>query len=198
MTKSDIQQIYEEFHVPMHIRKHMAQVSKVAAQIANAYEKAGFTLDIDSIIKAALLHDALKVCTIKDFDPDNFPQEVTDEDKLKWTELREKYRGVSDAKVMCKLLTERGESKIAQIIKQHDFDCILEGFESLDAKIHYYADKRVKHDQIVSLKERLRDGRVRYPASQNDSKRITQIEDAVFELEKQLFKKINLEPQDIV
>jgi hypothetical protein len=60
-----------------------------------------------------------------------------------------------------------------------------------------YADKRVQHDRIVSLRERFADLKERYGKSQSSFERLDDLEKATFELEKKIFSILEIEPADL-
>ena len=67
---------------------------------------------------------------------------------------------------MKQILQNIHEPIIGKIIRKHNFICILDetpnGLNSWEEKLLYYADKRVRHDQLVSLQDRLNDLKKRY------------------------------------
>ena len=54
MTPSDIEQIYEEFHTPKHVRQHCLQVALVGEFLANALNEAGMEIDASRSASAIL------------------------------------------------------------------------------------------------------------------------------------------------
>lgn len=86
---------------------------------------------------------------------------------------------------------------LAEVISQHRLGVILEGtFKNWEEKIVYYADKRVNHDCIVSVRERLTLGKKRWkirPAEDRTELFIRKIKI----LEKEIFDKIKLKPSAI-
>lgn len=157
MNKQQIQDFYDEFHVPKHVIAHMETVWKVAKKILQEFEKKGFDLDHEIVKTAALLHDALRVSDFKDLNPKHFNQKVTATDMMKWMELRDKYGKIGHAKAISKILSERGHKKLGLLIEKHDFKRI-DDLKTWEEKILYYADKRAEGDRITKLKERLEKG----------------------------------------
>lgn len=194
MTSKDVLAIYESFHVPQHIRRHMVMVSAVATVIGEDLMRRGIQLDVHSLQLAALLHDALKIYTITDHKQDFFQHSVTAENLKIWAELKEKYGDQPDSHAMYELLTARNEAKIALMIKKHDFSSLTKAEMqpySLEENILYYADKRVKHDQVVSLEERIRDGNERYAKTKEQVAKSLLVEKELFKLERELFAKLS-------
>lgn len=124
--------------MPANIIKHMEVVWKIAEEIAQIQKDKGIKIDIKALKTASLLHDIFKT------------------DK----------RG-NHANLAYNYFMQKKKPNIASIILKHDFDCILaddpkERPTTIEEKILYYADKRVLHDKIVSIEERLEDGVKRY------------------------------------
>lgn len=193
MTEKNLQLLLEEFHVPAHIRAHMKKVAGIAVFIGKKLIKKGGSVDLKSLEQAALLHDMVKLCDFKELKPERFQTPYTEEDLSCWKKLIKEYHHVGHVHAAYEILKQRGEEKIATIIKKHRFSCLIDPNEnerpvSWEEKILYYADKRVKHDQIVTIKKRVEDGRKRYfpdgkvPA--NDEK----IYQAILSLEHELSK----------
>jgi hypothetical protein len=60
-----------------------------------------------------------------------------------------------------------------------------------------YADKRVRHDRIVSLSERFVDLKERYGKSQRSFERLNDLEKGTFELEEKIFSILEINPADL-
>jgi HD superfamily phosphohydrolase YqeK len=185
MNKEKIKGIYQEFKVPVHVRAHMKAVANVCRFICNGLSEKGIQTRDGEVIMAALLHDALRVCDMKNFEPKSFPQETNPEDLVLWQSLREKYQNKGHELAMADILRERGEDFIANLIEKHKFTLISE-LSTIEEKILYYADKRVNGDQIVSLKERFLEGGKRNYVADKNLSIIKECEDKVYQLEESL------------
>lgn len=174
MTEEKIKQLYQQYKTPLHVVKHCEKVAYVAGKIAEEYLKKGVNLDYESINFACLLHDVLKLV---DFDA-----------------------GMDHSRAAYHMLNEIGESFIAEIIKKHAFEGIVDDENqpfTLEQKIMTYADKRVLHENIVSLKERFEDGKIRYNPNNENEEWQQKVYEAYFQLEKQLFDPLPIKPEDI-
>jgi hypothetical protein len=60
-----------------------------------------------------------------------------------------------------------------------------------------YADKRVQHDRIVSLKERFVDLKERYGKKQSSFELLDDLEKATSELEVKIFSILEIHPGDL-
>lgn len=196
--------------MPRHVMRHCEGVANFALKLGKKLIAAGEKIDLDLLYQASMVHDLVRVVDFRHFRPEKFSGGFTQRDLEVWEALRKKYAGMHHADAGAKILEERGFIEIAQIVRAHRFTHIDAGFGSWEEKILYYADKRVKHDQIVTLEERLHDGRIRnahmihrteegVPASGDinclASLRLGLEESGilnrkVFELEKEIFEKI--------
>jgi uncharacterized protein len=122
--------LMEQYHMLPNIKAHSIVVARVAEIITSSLMGVGHELSMDRIIAGALLHDIGKTACL-----DN-----EDDHAAKGVEI---------------CLTHNLEP-LADIIGEH---VILQSYSSGDIytekEIVYYADKRVNHDQVVSLEERL-------------------------------------------
>lgn len=190
MTDEQIQVLINEFHVPMHVRRHCERVTEFALMLSKRFVAAGEKIDVELIKAAALLHDLVRVADFRTFNPEKFPDPVTNEDIEVWKKLREKYGHLHHAVAGAQILEERGYPAIANLIKKHRFLQIEDSFNSWEEKIVYYADKRVKHDKIVTLEERLNDGKIRNKPTLEIEKKFPETDEKVFALEREIFAKI--------
>lgn len=130
--------LWDKYQVPENIRKHSIAVTKVAIKIAKKLKNQGLALDSDLVYTACMLHDIAKAKCLH----------------------QDKKHTIEGARI----LKQEGYPKIAKIVAKHGLNVILEknGLDSVEAKIVYYADKRINHDKIVSLTERLKYIKDRY------------------------------------
>ena len=85
------------------------------------------------------------------------------------------------------LLRELGFASVGEIVKQHVILLDFDPKGSLEEReIINYADKRVMHDRIVSLEERVKDLIQRYGTTEEIRKRIRQNESLVIAIEKKI------------
>lgn len=188
MTDHEISNLIQEFHVPLHVRGHCEVVANFAIELAEKLIASGEKINLELLRSAALLHDLVRVVDFKKFDPAKFPDPVTQEDIECWKELRKKYAGMHHALAGAKILEERGFPEIAKLIEKHRYLQIIEGFNSWEEKILYYADKRTKHDKIVSLKERLEDGRKRNAPETIGTLGAKELDEKVYALEQEIMR----------
>ena len=153
-------ELMETYVMLPNIVRHCVQVMRVSRVIADNLRQ-GVTVNKELIIAAALLHDITKTRSL---------------------ETRERHDTSGG-----KLLRELGFARIAGIVEQH---VILEQFDPHGAieerEIVFYADKRVKHDTIVTVPERMQDLIRRYGKTEEVRTRILQGQNRALAVEEKL------------
>ena len=147
------------FHAAKHCRPFPTGHARIPGDSDNL--KNGVTVNRDLVIAAALLHDITKIRSLETREP------------------HDQSGG--------ELLRELGFTSVGEIVKQH---VILQDFnpqETLaEREITYYADKRVMHDRIVSLAERVEDLIQRYGITEEIKNRIRQNASMAYVIEKKI------------
>jgi uncharacterized protein len=158
--------------VPAHIMEHSRKVHRVALFLSQALNQRGEKLDLPLVEAASLLHDIAKM------DGDQASQ--------------------GHAEKGAALIQQLGYPQVAEIVRQHVvLDPAMGGREINEAAVVHYADKRVKHTQIVSLRERFRDLKERYGQSPEAVAWLENAEKQSLALEKILFEKLPFSPDRI-
>ena len=166
-------ELMERYGMLDHIRAHSVAVEKIARIIAQGLRDAGVAISLEKVKAGALLHDIAKTLCLNS---------ATDHAAL--------------GKEIC---LQHHMQEIAGIVGEH----VRLKNRTLDNRIHekeivYYADKRVTHDVIVSLEERLEDLFVRY--GKNNAYRCQLIKenfDFCTEVERKLFARLNFRPEHL-
>jgi HD superfamily phosphodiesterase len=200
MTKDEVKKMIEEFHMPKHIRRHCEQVAKICEFLGRKLVAKGHKIDIELLVNAALLHDLFRICDVAVWNPQGFPDSYHEESYKKWEELRKKHCGKYHEDAVHDELIARGESRLAKLIKSHRFENILDEkpFRNWEEKILYYADKRVDHDKIVDLKERLEKGKKRNAVTEKQIAISIVAFPKIYELEKEICEECGVKPKDII
>ncbi len=153
----DIKKIYKHFNVPKNIQEHMQVVAKLAEEISQIPKNKKQIKNKQALLTACLLHDVMKL------------------------------HSKNHEKDMGDYIEKLGYKEVGDIIRKHKFDTIIkEGFNTIEEKILYYADKRVKHNKIVSLDERIKDGIKRYNIKGKELEKTKTILEQIKKLEKEL------------
>jgi uncharacterized protein len=146
---------------------HSRQVMRVSLVITDNL-KNGLSINRNVIMVAALLHDITKTRALETREP------------------HDQSGG--------ELLRELGFAQIGEIVQQHvillDFNPQgkLEGREIVN-----YADKRVMHDRIVSLAQRVEDLIQRYGSTEGMADRIRQNASIAYALEKKIVSSMTID-----
>lgn len=164
--------LMKEHNMLEHIVNHSLLVNEVALYLSKELNIKGEKLDLSKVRAGALLHDIIKTRSI-----------ATGEDH---------------AKAGSDLLLGLGFKSVSEIVRQHvtidDDACSLRVSE---IEIVNYADKRVMHDKVVSLKERFDDIRKRYSTDEQRGSLIDRSEQKAVELEKKIFSKLSITPDSL-
>ena len=158
--------------MPEHIRTHSLKVAQVAELLARLLAEQGAPVKVELVTAGAMLHDIAKALCLD---------------------------GSCDhARVGGDICREHGYSELAPLVEEHVI--LKRGFTGSygEREIVYYADKRVRHDQVVSLEERRDDIISRYAA--NDPPRQEEIYQNFLicrQVEEHLFSSLPLKPREL-
>ncbi len=202
MIEAQLAAIIEEYKVPTHIIKHMKKVSAVCLFLGRKLQEADEKIDLIFLRQAALLHDFVKLADFSELDLKYFEENPTPEQIKIWQKIIKDWHHLKHCYAAYEILTQKREERLGLIIKKHRFSSLIdtdinERPTTWEEKILYYADKRVRHDQIVSIQERLLDGRNRYFPSGAVPEEDTEIEKVLYKLEAEILDKAGLKPEDI-
>ena len=155
-----------------HIVDHCLKVAKVAGFLAVELNKKGQRIDLRLVEAASLLHDLTKAEGLR-----------TKEDH---------------AKTGFQLLKGMGYERVGEVVSQHiHLSEKTDPSQVSEEEVVNYADKRVRHDRIVSLRERFVDLKERYGKSQRSFERLNDLEKGTFELEEKIFSILEIHPADL-
>ncbi len=171
-TEEECYRLIREMEMLEHILSHSRLVCRVALYLADRIIEQSYPLNRELIMAAALLHDITKTRSFE-----------TEEDH---------------AQTGGKLLDDRGYPEVGRIVGQH---VRLEIFDRsgppTEAEIVNYADKRVLHDEIASLADRMDYIRQRYCRTANHEARYCRLLAEAIALEEKLFRLTGFSPEDL-
>jgi len=162
------------YHMLPHILRHSELVASVALLIAGKLNRYGQNLDLALVEAGALLHDIAKTECLE-------------------TKENHAHSGGE-------LVRALGYHSVADIVRQHiclDPDVVVSEVVT-EAALVNYADKRVKHEDVVAIEERFRDVKERYADKFPHFK--DRFGDVFLEtqvLEKKIFSLIDIFPEDL-
>ena len=159
-TQAQCNELMAKYAMLPNIVEHSVQVMRVSLAITD-HLRDGLSINRDMVIAGALLHDITKTRSIQ---------------------TRERHDASGGA-----LLRELGFPGVAEIVEQHVRirDLNLEG-EIEEKEIVYYADKRVMHDTVVTIEERMRDLLLRYGVDEATRNLIMQNGEQVLAVERKI------------
>jgi uncharacterized protein len=166
-------ELMEKYGMLENIKSHSIMVEKVANVIAREIIKSGTEISMSMITAGALMHDIGKTLCLN-------------------TRADHAAKG-SEICIVNHL------EEIAEIVKEH---VIIEGFDPEadvnETEIIYYADKRINHDKLVSLDERLKYLLIRYAkGNKNIEGLIKENFVQCRKVEKKIFALLSFRPEDL-
>jgi len=169
-SRAQCLELIGEMDMMAHILDHSLQVCHVALEITGHLLAAGIALNRDLVQAGALLHDI--------------------------TKTRSLATGEDHALSGGRWLTQRGYPQVGELVRQH---VRLDHFDPAgpitETEVVNYADKRVLHDKVVGLPERMVYIRQRYGTSLDKQERIRRLADLVDMMEAKIFKPLDLRPE---
>lgn len=155
------------------IKAHSIMVERIASLVARSLQEAGEALSLEKVTAGALMHDIAKTQSLK----------TREDHSAKGSEI----------------CLQNHLDEIAEIVAEH---VVLKAFVQdgpvLEKEIVYYADKRVNHDKIVSLEERLAYLIRQYgKGDERLIRRMAKNFEMCKQVESKLFSKLRFAPQDV-
>ena len=168
MTIDKALNILVEYNVPEHIIHHSFKVTKVAYILSEELSDVGIKVNLPLIIFSSLLHDITKYQSILN-------------------------KGEDHSETGGKVLRDIGYPDVAEIIESH---IVIKNRKRLliEKMVVFYADKRVMHDKVVSLKERYEDLAERYGKNFKSKLMIKEGYRRAMKIEREIFKSLNFSP----
>ena len=158
--------------MPAHIQAHSRLVYRVAQFLTDELAAAGVVLNRSLIIAAALLHDITK------------PRSFTTKE--------------NHAQTGGEYLTALGCPEVGDIIRQH---VVLDSYFAhtlpIEAEVVNYADKRVLHDRVVLLDDRMTYILERYALTLDRCTQLKLVWEQTIRLEQRLFSFLTFSPSQL-
>ena len=192
------QEAYEKYNINVGLQMHMLRVAAVASIICDSLLE---PIEKEDILSACLLHDMGNIIKAN---LDLFPELLEPQGVGYWQKIKEEYikkYGPDEKKANRKIVEELGvSSRVISLISQFGFPLACKHRDSDDyvTKIISYSDWRVDPHGVKSYEDRMNEAKKRY-------KRNTQAEEDEREklikcgkdIEKQIFSKCKIQPEDI-
>lgn len=170
LTRAECLEFYKKIDMPPHIRRHCMLVAEVSLFLGRLLNCNGSRLDLNMIEIGALLHDVGKERSL-----------VTGEDH---------------AVLGAEMLTGIAPPGATRIVREHIWlePSHIEG-PITESLLVNYSDKRVKHEEVVSVEARYHDLIARYAKTPVHRRRLLEKLNLYLELEKKIFLHLNIEPK---
>ena len=170
-TEAECGRLMAEMGMLENIVAHCRQVCRVSLLIVDHLNPDGLNREL--VCAAALLHDITKTRSF-----------ATHEDH---------------AETGAQLLVKLGYPEVGRIVGQHvRLDRYFDSEGATEAEIVNYADKRVLHDRIVPLNERMGYILEKYGREEERKQAILLLWEKTEELEKRLFAGLPFAPEEII
>jgi putative nucleotidyltransferase with HDIG domain len=187
-----VEQCYElmkQCYMPRHVIRHCEVTADFAVELAKKIAENGIEVDIDFVHRACLLHDIMRACDFHEPLDDMFDEPISKKDREKWQQLSQQCEGLRHEDAAYEFLKNQ-YPELALAIKKHAYKSLLEETampQTIEEKIVYYADKRIMHDKVVPLAERLKEGHKRnIPAHCKRTVDTDYVDSLIFQLEREL------------
>lgn len=150
--------------LPSHVADHCDAVAELASHLGEHLAEQGMLLRPLALRRSAELHDLLRFL---DFRPGATPIGLQDgaespQTEKRWNELRNEFFGLSHEAACAKWLIERGFPELASIVAVHGLSLPPQHRTTIEQQVLYYADKRVRVSDVVTLEQRFEDFQQRY------------------------------------
>ncbi len=171
-TQKECFQYISQMEMMDHIVSHSIQVCRVALLLVDELNQGGIPLSRNLVQAAALLHDITKTRSFK-----------TNE---------------NHAATAGQWITSQGYPEVGAIVRQHvQLDTYSNSNIPTEVEVVNYADKRVLHDKIVPLSERMNYILIRYGQERPYRRRIRNVWKKTEGLERKIFNRISFAPQEV-
>jgi uncharacterized protein len=165
-------QLLQQVEMPDHILDHSLLVCRLALVLTDGLIDAGIDVNRNLVRASALLHDITKPRSFK--------------------------TGENHAQTGGVYLSELGFPEVGDIVRQHvQLDHYFAADTPDEAEVVNYADKRVLHDHIVPLDDRMAYILERYAKTQRHRELLNTLWEDTRVLEKRLFSYLDFHP-DII
>ena len=210
----NILEIYRKYQIMPQLAEHQLKVAAVADVILGSLVPPqppfGHLLPqgegiLKDVVSACLLHD---MGNIVKFDltkgqglyPELF---IKSEERAYWENVKqefvEKYGSISHQATDGILKEMEISNRILELVDGVGFDQAVDKLQSEDfgKKICAYSDMRVGPKGVISLEERFADLRVRYKSHPEGAQNREVFEDALRQIERQIFERCKIRPEQI-
>ncbi len=196
-----VSEIYKQYKIPPFLQLHQMRVAAVGKQIVDNFRG---TLDARSVVLSCLFHDMGNIIKV---DFTQFPETLEPEGVPYWQHVQEDFiRRFGPDEHHATIAIAHELHLPLQVVKYIDgvgFSKLehTRATPSYEQKIVEYADLRVAPFGVKRMRDRLEEARIRYAARRSDmpkdAERYSQLHAAAEEVERQIFSRTSIHPDDI-
>jgi hypothetical protein len=211
MPDVPIQHLYDRYRITPALQRHQYRVASVARYIAAELleEHALKAAELQALTAAGLLHD---MGNIIKFNFNVLPEFLEPEGRDYWERIKARYvmrYGADEHHATLQILDEIGvPARVRELVDAVGFRKVEINLASGDVtrQIVTYADMRVDPHGVVSLQERIQEGRIRWEKNHGaESDDLPQENSASYarcvtcfeEMEQRVFERMRLGPADV-
>ncbi len=210
----EIMEIYEKYNVMPNLQEHMLRVAAVGKIICDEINKSNENkivggiegrniVDTQSVVTACLLHD---MGNIIKFDLNYFPEFLEPQGLEYWQNVQNEYfekygkdEHVATLEIAKEVLeNNKDKENVLEIISAIGFGKSIKNAQAetkMEFKIAQYCDQRVGPHGVLSLEDRIADGRKRYAEKMSKSingREFENLAQALKNIEGQIFAKTSI------
>lgn len=196
-----ILEVYKKYKIMSQLQEHQLRVAAVAKQICDNLEQ---PINRKMVVKACLVHDLANIIKA---DLTMFPKYIPAAELSRWQTIKQDFitrYGSDEQAANLAIAREIGApDEVIELIKGIGFTNLptIATSNSLELRIVEYADLRVSPDGVVSIDERLKEGRERYKRQGKkemlDDQEFNKHADTLRQIEQQISAKAKIKPGDI-
>jgi putative nucleotidyltransferase with HDIG domain len=169
-SRTECIELQRQFNMPENIRRHSLLVAEVALRLAAGLNNNSSRLDLQLIEAGALLHDVGKMSGLRS--------------------------GEDHAALGAKMLDGIVDPAVVRIVGEHiSLDSSQVNGAVTESLVVNYSDKRVRHDEVVSIEERYRDLIQRYAKAPQQAQLLLEKLDLYLALERTIFSHLPIMPK---
>lgn len=172
-TARNCRHLLEKYSTPAHIIMHCQKVWEVARVLGEGMLRQEYPLDMALLEASCLLHDIGKYPSILN---------------------RSKFHDLHGERI----LEQEGFPDVANIVGQHVVLRSKRGDPIKEEHVLFYADKRVVHDEVVSLEDRFVYLFETYAKTPEAADRLMVMKEDTMRLEREIFLLLDFGPDELV
>lgn len=197
-SRKECLSFWEQYATPLHVREHMRQVNRVGVTLARQLIAAGENVILPLVDRATLLHDTVRVTDWDQLSFEWFPYTPTEKEIAIWQTQRNRFPShIPHNEVNFEVFRDE-YPEMAHVILFHSIGCVNQ-LSTWEEKIVNYADRRVAHDRIVTIQERLDEAYERYRKTRHTAlEHNPEIVSGIKRMEEEIFSRIGCDPNNLV